>query len=123
MGGMTLTKSIALTLAGIFFFLALIAGTMIVMPRYRVYSRTMDGKAKLQEAEFSKQALVEQARAERDSAELHAEAIQIVGEAAKEFPEYREQMFMQSYSQAVESGAVKMIFVPTEANVPILVSP
>lgn len=98
----------------------IISGVVMVIPQCNVYYKSMNGKAILKEAEYSRQALVEQARAERDASKLQAEAIGIVGKAAKEYPEYREMMLMQSYGNAVEDGAVKMIFVPTEANVPII---
>ena len=89
-------------------------------PTYRVWSAGMAGEAKLRQAEQEKRILISTAEAERDSAMLQAEAIAIVGKAAKEYPEYRQQQFIAAFGEAIQNGQVKLIFVPTEANVPIL---
>ncbi len=78
------------------------------------------GKATLAEAQFSKQARVESARAEKESAQLTADAIQIVGEAAKNYPEYRQQEFYLSLGEALKDGKISQIlYLPTEAGLPI----
>lgn len=78
------------------------------------------GKAILAEAEHARKARVEAAKAERDSASLTAEAIQIVGEAAKQNPEYRNQEFVMSFGEALREGKIEQImYIPTEANIPI----
>ncbi len=83
--------------------------------------RTYRGKAILAEAEFSKKARIEEARAEKESAQLRADAIRIVGEAAKTYPEYRTQEFILSFGEALREGNVQqIIYVPTEAGIPIL---
>jgi regulator of protease activity HflC (stomatin/prohibitin superfamily) len=65
--------------------------------------------------------LVTQAQAEKDAAVLRAEAIQIVGQAAKDFPEYRQQEFIGSFADALREGKIQqIIYVPTEANIPII---
>jgi hypothetical protein len=65
--------------------------------------------------------MIETARAEKESALLRAEAIVIMGEAAKKYPEYRQQEFMQAFGEALREGNVsQIIYVPTEANMPIL---
>ncbi|MES2793193.1 MAG: hypothetical protein V4719_26525 [Planctomycetota bacterium] len=90
-------------------------------PHYRVWSAGMKGQAILAEAEFSKKAQVEQARAEKESAVLRAEAIQIVGKASKEFPEYRHQEFIGAFAEALKEGNIdQIVYVPTEANIPII---
>ena len=90
-------------------------------PKYKVYKKTHDGIAMLKQAEHSRMILVEQAKAEKDAASLRAEAIKIVGQAAKEFPEYRNQEFIGAFSEAMMNGAIdKIIYVPTEASIPIV---
>lgn len=103
--------------------LSTVLGLMFGVPKWSAWKQGVKGSGELQKAESSRRIIVEQARAERDAAELQAEAIAIVGEAAQKYPEYREQQFMIAFGNAVEQGDVKLIFVPTEANVPILVSP
>lgn len=91
-----------------------------VWPQYRVWQRGLAGEASLRQAEQERKILVEQARAEKDSASLRAEAIEIVGKAAKDFPEYRKQEFMGAFAEALQNHSIqKIIFVPTEANIPI----
>lgn len=103
------------------FGLGLLALYMWIGPHYAVWSAGMRGQATLAEAEFSKKTQVEQARAEKESAILRAEAIQIVGKASKDFPEYRHQEFIGAFAEALKEGNVsQIIYVPTEANIPII---
>jgi len=90
-------------------------------PQYNVWKKGMSGKAKLMEAEQTKKILIESARAEVEAARHRAEAVQIMGQAAKDFPEYRLQEFMAAFAEALQSEYIdQIIYVPTEANVPIL---
>lgn len=100
--------------------LVLLVGLLFGIPAYNVWRAGMSGKAELQRAEQQKQILISQARAEKEAAELQAEAIQIVGEVAQKYPEYREQQFIQAFSEAITQGKVEMMFVPTEANIPLI---
>lgn len=98
-----------------------IAGLMAGMPQYNVYSARLDGEAIKAHAEGAKEAMVSQARAEKESAQLRAEAIAIVGKAAKEYPEYRQQEFIGAFAEAMHQGRInQIIYVPTEGNIPIL---
>lgn len=90
-------------------------------PYYKVWNASMTGKAALMQAEQEKQIAIEQAKAELESAKLRSEAIKIVGQASKEFPEYRTQEFIGAFGEAIKSGQVEqIIYVPTEANIPIV---
>jgi hypothetical protein len=96
-------------------------GFLVIGKHYRVWSMEMEGKGILLQANYERQAIVAQAQAERDSATLRAEAIGIVGQAAKDFPEYRNQEFIGAFAKAVENGNIsQIIYVPTEANIPIM---
>ena len=91
------------------------------LPTYNVWCSGLSGQAKLQRAEQEKQILIETAKAEAEAARLQAAAIAIVGNAAKQYPEYRQQQFIQAFGEAIQSGAVEqIIYVPTEANIPIV---
>lgn len=105
----------------ILMFGVLIIGLMIGLPIYGVWQQGLRGEASLARAEQERKIEVEQARAERDAAVLRAEAIQIVGEAASQFPEYRYQEFLGSLGQALREGSVEqIIYLPTEAGVPLM---
>lgn len=105
----------------------LILGGMWAWPQYRVYNRQLDGEAQLKEAEFSKQILVEEAQAELNSAKLHsqaeverakgvAEANAIIGESLKHNEAYLRYLWIQG----LHDGSSEVIYIPTEANMPIL---
>ena len=105
---------------------ALVTGSVITLSGmagyryYSVWSMEMQGKAKLAEATQSRQIQIEQAKGEKEAATLRAEAIAIVGKAAKEFPEYRQQEFIGAFAEALKEGKIHQImYVPTEANIPI----
>ena len=90
-------------------------------PVYGVWQQRLSGEAKLARAQQERQILVTQAQAEKDAAQLRSDAIKIVGQAAKDFPQYREQEFMASFGEALREGNVsQIVYVPTEANIPIL---
>lgn len=100
--------------------LAVLAGAFFGLPTWNVWRQGLSGEAALRRATQERQILVQQAQAERDAAELRAEAIGIVGQAAKDFPEYRYQEFLGAFAEALNSGAIdQIIYVPTEANMPI----
>lgn len=71
----------------LFFALILILLLMFAWPHYKVWKQGMDGQAALAEAEQSKMIQVQVAKAELESAKLRAQAIKLVGQAAKEYPE------------------------------------
>lgn len=98
-----------------------IGGCAYVYPKYNVYSQEMTGKAELARADQNRQILVTQAQAEKEAAQLRAEAIQIVGQAAHDFPEYRQQEFLGAFAEALKDGKMsQIIYVPTEANIPVM---
>jgi hypothetical protein len=94
---------------------------MIGMPLYIVWQQGLAGQASLNRAQQERKILVEQAKAEKESASIRAEAIAIVGKAAQEYPEYRLQEFLGAFAEALQNGNIeKIIYVPTEANIPIM---
>ena len=102
----------------------LLVGTPAVMfgySLYRVWSAEQSGRASFAQAEQEKKIQIEQARAEVESAKLRAEAIEIIGTKLKEFPEYRDQEFISQFGDALNQGNIQqIIYVPTEANIPIV---
>lgn len=108
--------------AAILMFVGIIViGGLAGCPQYNVYSQRLEGEAALAKAHSTRQVLVTQAQAEKDAAVLRAEAIAIVGKAAKDFPEYRQQEFIGAFAEAMHQGRInQIIYVPTEANIPIL---
>lgn len=93
---------------------------LVTVPIYNVWSKEMAGKAMLAEATHTRQVQVEQARAELEAATMRADAIRIIGEVAQKYPEYRTQEFIGAFAEALKEGKINQImYVPTEANIPI----
>ncbi len=99
---------------------AVILAGLFGLPLWNVWRQGLSGEADLRKAEQTRKILVEQAKAEKDSSVLRAEAIAIVGKAAKKYPEYRQQEFLGAFAEALKEGNINQImYVPTEANIPI----
>jgi regulator of protease activity HflC (stomatin/prohibitin superfamily) len=72
-------------------------------------------------AEYARKVQVAQAEGEKEAASLRAEAIKIVGQAATDYPQYRQQEFIGAFAEALKDGKIQqIIYVPTEANIPII---
>lgn len=127
-------------IAGIIIALVLVVVVVLMasLPKYRVYKQNLAGQATLREAEWSKRVAVEDARAQFDSAELLGKADEerarysasceviaaeglaksnkIVGESLKDNEEYIKYLWVKGLTD----GSSEVIYVPTEANLPIL---
>ena len=104
-----------------------IGGCMAGMPVYNVYHQKMEGEAELAKANFSKQVMVQEAQAKMDSAKMLAEAEverakgvaranQIIGDSLKNNEDYLRYLFVNN----LEHTQNQVIYIPTEANLPIL---
>jgi regulator of protease activity HflC (stomatin/prohibitin superfamily) len=96
-------------------------------PKYKVYSQQKAGEAELRHAEFSRQIAVQEAHAKMESAKMLADAEvsraqgvaranQIIGDSLKGNDAYLRYLWVQGLG----SGSHEVIYVPTEANLPIL---
>lgn len=101
--------------------------TMVGLPRYNIYMREMSGRAQLAEAEWNRQIAVQEAQAILDSAKLLAEADiarafgvaeanTIIGDSLQNNREYLWYLWIQG----LNDGTSEVIYVPTEANLPVL---
>jgi flagellar basal body-associated protein FliL len=111
----------------ILFLVAIVAVAMVGLPMYHVWTKEMSGKADLAEAEWSKQIAIEEAKAELESASLKAaaeverakgvaEANAIIGDSLKDNDAYLRYLWIQG----LHDGSSETIYIPTEANLPIL---
>lgn len=107
---------------------ALIIGMMWGYPVYTVWSSGKAGEAELAQAEYNRQIIVRQAQAKKDAASLEADAAiahaRGVAESNKIIandlggPEgYLRFLYIQMLQ---ESDGKQIIYVPTEAGLPIL---
>jgi len=111
----------------IIFVLAIVAVAMVGLPVYKVWTKEMSGKADLAEAEWSKQILIEEAKAEMESADWKAQseviraqgvadANKIIGDSLKGNDAYLRYLWIQG----LHDGSSEVIYIPTEGNLPIL---
>jgi hypothetical protein len=117
-----------LTLLGaLVIFCLLVVGAFTGCQHYRIYAARSSGEAALAEAESTRRVSVLEAQAKLDSASKLAEAEvvrargvaqanQIIGESLKGNDAYLRYLWIQT----LESGKNDTIYVPTEANLPIL---
>lgn len=119
----------AWTITGVGVLLTLIAVLMFGLPQYGVYRQRLEGQALLAHAQSSKEVAVAEAKAKMESASLLAEAEvlrakgvaqanQIIGESLRNNEEYLRYLWIIDVAAAGTDKTV--IYVPTEANLPIL---
>lgn len=96
-------------------------------PHYRVYSARKDGEAILAHAQSSREVAVAEAKAKMESSTLLAQADtirahgvarsnQIIGRSLKDNQEYLHWLWIDN----IEKNPNAVIYVPTEANLPIM---
>lgn len=115
---------------GMVLFVLLCGAAMWGCPTYNVYSSEMAGKAELAQAQSNRQIKTLEAQAQQESAkhlaqaEIErargvAEANKIIGESLRGNEDYLRYLWIHNLESAERSGA-QVIYVPTEANLPIL---
>jgi regulator of protease activity HflC (stomatin/prohibitin superfamily) len=124
-------KDYELSVAGIatVFGIAIIVGLLIGGPQYNVWTQSLNGKAELQKAEYTRQVAVLEAQAKLDSAskladsEIErakgvAEANRIIGDSLKDNPRYLQYLYVTGLQEGSEKGN-RTIYVPTEGGMPV----
>jgi len=114
---------------GIVVLLALAAATIYIYPKIRVYQQEMEGKAELARAESNRQIATLEARQAMESAEYLnkaeviraqgvAQANRIIADGLGGSEGYLRYLWIQSLSG--NGSQPQIIYVPTEAGLPIL---
>lgn len=107
--------------------LSAVFGLFYAWPIYRVWQREKAGQAQLAEAGWNRQIAVEEARAHKESAKLLAEseverakgvaeANKIIGDSLRGNEAYLRYLWVMG----LQDGSSEVVYVPTEANLPIL---
>lgn len=103
------------------------ASLFYIGPQYSVWANQMSGKAKLAEAESSRQIATLEAKAKKDSAQYEAEAEiiraegaakanAIIGNSLKGHEAYLRYLWIQNQNK----NDKEVIYIPTEAGLPVL---
>jgi len=114
---------------GVSFVFSLMIINAVVGPLYNVWAQSLQGKAELQKAEFTRQVAVLEAQAKKDSAKQLAEAEiiraggvakanEIIGESLKDNREYLQYLYITGIEEGSQKGNVT-IYVPTEGGMPV----
>lgn len=116
-----------LVILSVFVILLLLGALMWGFPKYRLYSKDLNGQAELREQEWTKKIMIEDAKAQKESATLLAEAEierakgvaeanKIIGNSLANNEAYLRYLWIQG----LQDGSSEVIYIPTEANLPIL---
>ena len=116
-----------LSVLAVLLVVGLVVGGAWGCPNYAVYQQRLEGEAELAKANYSKQVAVQEAQAKRDAASMLAdaeiarargvaEANKIIGDSLKNNEGYLRYLWIMS----LETPQDKVIYVPTEGNLPIL---
>jgi hypothetical protein len=106
----------------------IICGGLYGCPQYNVYASRLDGEAQLAKADYERQVQVRDAQGRLDAASLLAQvevkraegvakANQIIGDSLRNNEAYLKYLWITDVTGA---KAPTVIYVPTEANIPIL---
>lgn len=117
------SATISVTLAGII----VIAGLAFGLPQYGVWTKTLSGKAQLQEAEYTRQVAVLEAQAKKDSAQQLAEAEiiraqgvakanSIIGESLKDNPAYLQYLWI---TEGEKDSNRTVYMIPSNGGAPV----
>ena len=117
------------SIIGVSFLVSLLVISSVVGPLYNVWAQSLEGKAELQKAEYTRQVAVLEAKAKLDSAkELAqaeverakgvAQANQIIGDSLKGNREYLQYLYITGLEEGSQKGNVT-IYVPTEGGMPV----
>ncbi len=126
---MELDTDIAIPTIIMLFIVLLIGGGLYGCPKYNVWQQDLEGQAELARAAQNRKIRVQEAEAKKESATLEAEAEvlkatglakanAILGESLK--GEYGEKYLRYLWITSLEHTKDQIIYVPTEAGLPIL---
>jgi regulator of protease activity HflC (stomatin/prohibitin superfamily) len=116
-------------IVGASFLVSLVIINAVVGPLYNVWAQSLQGKAELQKAEYTRQVAVLEAQAKKDSAQQLADAEiiraggvakanQIIGDSLKDNREYLQYLYITGLEDGSKNGNVT-IYVPTEGGMPV----
>ena len=102
-----------------------IGGLMAIVPRYKVWSKELNGQAQLREAEYSKKIQIEEAKANLEAEKLNAEAEIERAKGMSQAMEIENGKLTEKYIKylwvrSMTGNEANTIYIPTEAGLPIL---
>ena len=112
---------------GVSFLLSLMIINAVVGPLYNVWAQSLQGKAELQKAEYTRQVAVLEAQAKKDSAKQLADAEviratgvaqanQIIGESLKDNPAYLQYLWI---TEGEKDSNRTVYMIPSNGGAPV----
>jgi len=109
------------SLIGFCLLIAIFFGIAFCWSNYLVWSQHKSGEAELGKQEQINKIRISKAKAELEAAKYQKEAIETVGKAARDYPEYREQEFISDFGEAIKKSSIqKIYFIPTNNGIPLV---
>ena len=110
--------------------IGVLCGGLYGCPKYSVYNQRLQGEAELARAESNRKIAIAEAEAKKESAKQLAEAEviraegvakanTIIGDSLKNNEAYLRYLYITGLNESSDNGN-KIIYVPTEAGLPIL---
>lgn len=117
--------SLVVTIFSIVAVLIVIGVLLFGIPTYNVWQKGLNGKAQLAEAEWNRQITIKEAEAELESAKLKKQSDVIRAEGIAEAnliiaDSISDEYLKYKFIEGLNDGNTEVIYVPTEANLPIL---
>lgn len=105
----------------------IVGGLLFFMPKYNVWRRKLGGEAQLREQEYAKQIMVEQAKAELESAKLLrqaeverargvAESMEIISQQLEANINYLQYLAIQAQVKMADSPNHTTVYIPVGPN-------
>lgn len=118
--GYTIITILSISFIGLLIFLF-----MWGIPRYNVWTKSLKGKAQLKEAEYSKQIMIETAKANLEAEKLNAQAEIERAKGMAQAMEIENGKLTDTYIKylwvrSMSGNEANTIYIPTEAGLPIL---
>ena len=115
------------TIIGVSFILSLFIINAVVGPLYNVWAQSLQGKAELQKAEYTRQVAVLEAQAKKDSAQQLADAEvirasgvakanSIIGESLKDNPAYLQYLWI---TEGEKDSNRTVYMIPSNGGAPV----
>lgn len=121
------TKKIITSLfCGILIFMIIAAAIMFIGPKYKVWRMEMKGKAEFAEAEQNRRIKIEEAKANLEAEKLNAQSEIERAKGAAEAIKIENGQLTTTYIQYLwvrqqsNNQIQKIVYIPTEASMPIL---
>lgn len=124
------TKNTLVAILGVVIVIGLTLGLMFGIPKYKVWSAEMTGKAEMARAEQNRKILIEEAKAKLEAEKLNAQS---EVERAKGMAEamrvengtlnstYNQYLFIRTLEKLADKGSIpQIIYIPMDGLLPVL---